>query len=227
MLLFVRQGSNLQAVTSLQIFANLWELPCEIMDGRAEIKYSIPRFCEPLSMENIMSEQVAELEAHNSKPTLSIKEAIAYLAEKFPLCFSLEGEAKPLKIGLFQELADAVAGDEKISKTQLRQVLRAYTSNWRYLHGCKEGAIRVGLQGEEAGVVDATQAEHAAQTLEQAKAAFAEKKALQRKEQRKEFFKQQAKEANAKKRAEMRTKKEPAKASLESLAALESKFSKH
>lgn len=178
-------------------------------------------------MENTMSEQVAELAAQNAKSPFSIKEAIAYLVEKFPLCFSLEGEAKPLKIGLFQELADALAGDEKISKTQLRQVLRAYTSNWRYLHGCKEGAQRVGLQGEEAGVVDATQAEHAAQTLAQAKAAYAEKKAQQRKEQRKAFFKQQAKEANARKRAEEKAKNAPVKASLESLAALESKFGKH
>lgn len=176
-----------------------------------------------------MSEQLelqqAELQ-QAQKTALSTKEVIAYLAEKFPLCFSLEGEAKPLKIGLFQELADALAEDEKISKTLLRQALRAYTANWRYLHGCKEGAVRVGLQGEEAGVVDAAQASHAAQTLAQAKAAFAEKKAQQRKEQRKAFFKQQAREANAKKRAEMKQKQQP-KASLESLAALESKFNRY
>lgn len=179
-----------------------------------------------------MSEQLelqqAELQ-QAQKTALSIKEVIAYLAEKFPLCFSLEGEAKPLKIGLFQELAEALADDDKVSKTLLRQALRAYTSNWRYLHGCKEGAVRVGLQGEEAGVVDATQASHAVQTLEQAKAMVAEKKAQQRKEQRKAFFKQQAKEANAKKRAEAKARKqeEPVKASLESLAALESKFNKY
>lgn len=171
-----------------------------------------------------MSEQVAELEAQTTKTHLPIKEAIAYLAEKFPLCFSTEGEAKPIKIGLFQELADSLADDPTLSKTQLRQVLRAYTSNWRYLHACKEGAVRVGLNGEEAGVVEAAQAQHAAETLAQAKAAVAEKKAQQRKEQRKAFFKQQAKE----KRAEQKGQKaQPAKASLESLAALESKFGKH
>lgn len=178
-----------------------------------------------------MSEQLeyqqAELQ-QAQKTVLNSKEVIAYLAEKFPLCFSLEGEAKPLKIGLFQELADALADDEKISKTLLRQALRAYTANWRYLHGCKEGAVRVGLQGEEAGVVDAAQASHAAQTLAQAKAAFAEKKAQQRKEQRKAFFKQQAKEVNAKRRAEAKAQKQQQpKASLESLAALESKFNRY
>lgn len=178
-----------------------------------------------------MSEQLEHQQAElqqAQKTALNSKEVIAYLAEKFPLCFSLEGEAKPLKIGLFQELADALADDEKISKTLLRQALRAYTANWRYLHGCKEGAVRVGLQGEEAGVVDAAQASHAAQTLAQAKAAFAEKKAQQRKEQRKAFFKQQAKEVNAKRRAEAKAQKQQQpKASLESLAALESKFNRY
>lgn len=177
------------------------------------------------------AEQVAQPQIQpqqNQQKALPIKEAIAYLVEKFPLCFSLEGEAKPLKIGLFQELAEALAGDEKISKTVLRQALRAYTSGWRYLHGCKAGAVRVGLAGEEAGVVDESQAQHAAETLAQAKAAYAEKRAQQNKEKRKAFFKQQAKEANAKKRAETKVKKdEPAKASLASLAALESKFGKH
>ena len=43
----------------------------------------------------------------------SNKEIIAYLAEKFPLCFILEGEAKPLKIGLFQDLAKALQDDER------------------------------------------------------------------------------------------------------------------
>ena len=44
------------------------------------------------------------------------KEIIAYLAEKFPLCFSLEGEAKPLKIGLFQDLSETLKDDERVSK---------------------------------------------------------------------------------------------------------------
>lgn len=188
-------------------------------------------------MENSMSEQVTTAEStaeqvaqpqQNQKKALPIKEAIAYLVEKFPLCFSLEGEAKPLKIGLFQELAEALANDEKISKTVLRQALRAYTSGWRYLHGCKAGAVRVGLAGEEAGIVEESQAQHAAETLAQAKAVYAEKRAQQNKEKRKAFFKQQAKEANAKKRAETKAKKdESEKASLASLAALESKFGKH
>lgn len=34
----------------------------------------------------------------------SSKEVIAYLAETFPRCFTLEGEARPLKIGILRTL---------------------------------------------------------------------------------------------------------------------------
>ena len=108
------------------------------------------------------------------------KEIIAYLAEKFPLCFSLEGEAKPIKIGLFQDLAEALKDDPKVSKTQLRYALRLYTSNWRYLHGCKEGAVRVDLQGNPAGVLEQEHVQHAAQQLADAKAKLAEKRAAEK-----------------------------------------------
>jgi protein proQ homolog len=108
------------------------------------------------------------------------KEIIAYLAEKFPLCFSLEGEAKPLKIGLFQDLSEALKDDERVSKTQLRHALRQYTSNWRYLHGCKVGAARVDLQGNPAGELEQEHADHAAQQLAEAKALVAQKRAAEK-----------------------------------------------
>lgn len=106
----------------------------------------------------------------------SNKQVIAYLAEKFPLCFVVEGEAKPLKIGLFQDLAEALKDDENVSKTQLRFALRQYTSNWRYLHGCRLGAQRVDLQGNPAGVLEQEHVEHAQQQLAEAKAKLAEKR---------------------------------------------------
>ena len=110
----------------------------------------------------------------------SNKEIIAYLAEKFPLCFALDGEAKPIKIGLFQDLAEALQDDPRVSKTQLRHALRQYTSNWRYLHSCREGAVRVDLYGNPAGVLEQQHVEHAVQQLAEAKAKFAEKKAAER-----------------------------------------------
>ncbi|RDE68263.1 RNA chaperone ProQ [Aggregatibacter segnis] len=126
------------------------------------------------------------------------KEIIAYLAEKFPLCFSLEGEAKPLKIGLFQDLSEALKDDERVSKTQLRHALRQYTSNWRYLHGCKVGAVRVDLQGNPAGELEQEHADHAAQQLAEAKALVAQKRTAEK----------AAKAATEKKRPVRRTPKQ-------------------
>ncbi|ELV8626591.1 RNA chaperone ProQ [Vibrio cidicii] len=98
------------------------------------------------------------------------KEVIAYIAECFPNCFTLEGEAKPLKIGIFQDLADRLSDDEKVSKTQLRAALRQYTSSWRYLHGVKAGATRVDLDGNACGVLEEEHVEHAKATLAESKA---------------------------------------------------------
>ncbi|UQX80259.1 RNA chaperone ProQ [Mannheimia haemolytica] len=170
-----------------------------------------------------MSEQIEQkVEQTQNKTNPSTKEVIAYLAEKFPLCFTLEGEVKPLKVGLFQELAEALKDDEKISKTLLRQVLRNYTNSWRYLAASQANVARVGLQGEEVGVVTEDEATHATEALAAAKAVVAERKA-----QRKEYFKQKAREENAKKRAEFKAKKaidNLPKASEEKLAALADKF---
>ena len=94
---------------------------------------------------------------------------------KFPLCFIAEGEAKPLKIGLFQDLAEALKDDERVSKLNCVKALRQYTSNWRYLHGCREGAERVDLYGNPAGVLDAEHVSHATQQLADAKAKICRK----------------------------------------------------
>jgi ProP effector len=100
----------------------------------------------------------------------SVKEVIAFLAERFPLCFSAEGEARPLKIGIFQDLVERVQGDENLSKTQLRSALRLYTSSWRYLYGVKVGAQRVDLDGNPCGELEQQHVDHARQQLEEAKA---------------------------------------------------------
>ena len=100
----------------------------------------------------------------------SSKEVIAFLAERFPQCFSAEGEARPLKIGIFQDLVARVEGEMSLSKTQLRSALRLYTSSWRYLHGIKVGATRVDLDGNPCGELDEQHVEHARKQLEEAKA---------------------------------------------------------
>jgi len=105
----------------------------------------------------------------------STKEIIAYLAEKFPACFSLEGPAKPLKVGIFQELAEKLTGDETVSKTRLRQALRHYTSSWRYLKAVKFESFRVDIDGKDAAKIDQEQADYAAKTLKESQEKFGNK----------------------------------------------------
>ncbi|MBD8514441.1 RNA chaperone ProQ [Photobacterium sp. WH77] len=106
----------------------------------------------------------------NSEKLTNSKEVIAYIAEQFPNCFTVEGEAKPLKIGIFQDLAERLSDDPKVSKTQLRAALRQYTSSWRYLHGVKAGASRIDLDGNECGVLEQEHVDHAQKALEESKA---------------------------------------------------------
>ena len=104
----------------------------------------------------------------------NVKEIVALLAEQFPLCFSQTGEAKPLKIGIFQDLVERLKDNPLFSKTQLRQALRVYTSSWRYLDAVKAGVARIDLEGVAGDLVDEQQAEHAAKTLVESKTKAAE-----------------------------------------------------
>jgi len=106
----------------------------------------------------------------------STKEIIAYLAEKFPACFSLEGPVKPLKIGIFQDLAEKLVDDETVSKTRLRQALRHYTSSWRYLKSVKVGSIRVDIDGKDDAEIDQVQADYASKTLKESQEKFGNNK---------------------------------------------------
>ncbi|MGL0820888.1 RNA chaperone ProQ [Vibrio vulnificus] len=147
------------------------------------------------------------------------KEVIAYIAECFPKCFTLEGEAKPLKIGIFQDLAERLSEDEKVSKTQLRAALRQYTSSWRYLHGVKLGATRVDLDGNECGVLEEEHVEHAKATLAESKAKVqARRKEQAQKARDEEKSKPKAKKAPQQRRANKPQVQKPAKQPVETRA---------
>ncbi|MDP5143503.1 RNA chaperone ProQ [Rheinheimera baltica] len=122
------------------------------------------------------SEALMTTPTEQSVKVSNVKDILTYLAAQFPACFSLTGEPKPLKIGIFQDLANRLQDDATVSKTQLRQALRVYTSSWRYLESTKEGVARVDLDGAPGDVIDASQAEHANKVLDESKAKAAEKR---------------------------------------------------
>jgi ProP effector len=106
----------------------------------------------------------------------STKDSIAYLTEKFPECFSIKGPVKPLKIGIFQDLAEKLSDDDTVSKTRLRQALRHYTSSWRYLKAVKVGVFRVDIEGKDVAAIDEEQANYASKTLKESQEKFGNKK---------------------------------------------------
>lgn len=104
------------------------------------------------------------------------KQVIQFLSDTFPECFSNEGDAKPLKIGIFQDLAEVLKEEERLSKTLLRSSLRHYTNSWRYLYAIKEGADRVNLDGSADAKVEKDHEEHAQLQLKESKQKVAERK---------------------------------------------------
>ena len=81
---------------------------------------------------------------------------IRVLAEHWPRCFFLlEKRRKPIKIGIHHD----ILATGLVSSAELSLALRWYVGEMRYRKACVEGAPRIGLDGEPAGVVSA---EHAA-----------------------------------------------------------------
>lgn len=149
----------------------------------------------------------------------STKAVLAYLIELFPQCFIKEGEAKPLKIGIFQDIAQRLSEDESVSKTQVRAALRQYTSSWRYLYGVKEGAKRIDLDGNEGDAVEQEHIDHAKEQLEASKA----KVQARRKEA---AAKNQAKEQPAKRKPNTKKRASAKKVTSAKSKAVESRLIK-
>jgi len=114
---------------------------------------------------------------------ISTKDIITYLTEKFPECFSIKGPVKPLKVGIFQDLAERLSDDDTVSKTRLRQALRHYTSSWRYLKAVKVGVFRVDIDGKDVAEIDEEQANYASKTLKESQEKFGNNSVAKKKPQ--------------------------------------------
>lgn len=116
----------------------------------------------------------------------SSKEVIAFLSETFPQCFSVEGEPKPLKVGIFQDVVERLKEEQRLSKTLLRSTLRHYTNSWRYLHAVKEGVFRVDLDGKECVKIEKEHADHAVKVLTESKEKVAQQRKLKQAKEKSE-----------------------------------------
>ena len=108
-----------------------------------------------------------------------INEVLEFLYQEFPQCFKAKEGIKPLKVGIFKDIAERIEGSEKVSKTQVRQALRKYTSQWRYLESVTKNEFRIDLDGNQAEKIEQEHVEHATKALEESRAKMAKRKKAQ------------------------------------------------
>jgi sRNA-binding protein len=95
------------------------------------------------------------MSAGRSKPQAMA--VIELLAETFPRCFVVhEARRRPLKIGIHQDILAALDG--AVTARELSLALSIYCGNKVYKRRLRPGAVRIGLDGEPAGIVTADQA---------------------------------------------------------------------
>ena len=123
----------------------------------------MPRYCSGKGAEAVSGVPTTTSRAHSSWQAAAYA-ALALLAERFPHTFVIhEARRRPLKVGIFSEVAAAVNG--AIKPHELRAAFHSYTDNRGYLRNLRAGAARIDLDGNEAGVVSAAEAACAAERL--------------------------------------------------------------
>ncbi|MGS2744221.1 ProQ/FINO family protein [Halomonas sp. LS-001] len=101
------------------------------------------------------TDDACQVEAPAKPPTPH--ELLNQWYERYPHAF-FKGHTKPLKVGIHQDLADREPWSNKL----IRRALANYVNLPRYVKAMREGAERIDLEGNVAGVVDPQAAEFAA-----------------------------------------------------------------
>ena len=130
-------------------------------------------------MDNTTPNQTAPAEIRSAKEMLKVLRA----------AFPVFAEFKPLAIGIDKQV---FAQLPEVSKKSLRLAMRSHTMSTRYLKEMEKGTVRLNLDGTPAGEVTDENRQHAAEQLkerfkkqaEQRKAAEAEAKAEQRRQEK-------------------------------------------
>ncbi len=97
-----------------------------------------------------------------SKNRAANQAALQLLCDAYPEVFNRES-MRPLKIGIQEDLV----ADEKLAKNKIKRALASYVRSPYYFRSLKEGADRIGLDGQPAGTVTESEAEHARQQLKE------------------------------------------------------------
>ena len=103
----------------------------------------------------------AKAESETGTHQEHVKEALELLYQHFPKAFIKEGDCKPLKVGILEDLKPLIADIEGLSISKVRAAVRIYTTRLRYFYAVREGAMRIDLNGNEIEPVTAEHAEYA------------------------------------------------------------------
>lgn len=89
-----------------------------------------------------------------------ILSVLTYLQANFPKAF-LKQRPLPLKVGIDQDLVEFGVKNKipELSHRRIKKTLKFYTRGADYIKSCTEGAIRVDLDGNQAGVITAKDAQ--------------------------------------------------------------------
>lgn len=107
------------------------------------------------------ADPAAKAESETGTHQEHVKEALELLYQHFPKAFIKEGDCKPLKVGILEDLKPLIAGIEGLSISKVRAAVRIYTTRLRYFYAVREGAMRIDLNGNEVEPVTAEHAEYA------------------------------------------------------------------
>jgi sRNA-binding protein len=100
-------------------------------------------------------------------------DTLLVLREKFPLAFYRLSarERRPLKVGVHHDIAAAAP---ELGEGEVARALRFYVGDLRYHRACVDCAVRVGLDGEPAGIVTPDQAANSARSIKGIEAKIAQ-----------------------------------------------------
>jgi ProP effector len=96
---------------------------------------------------------------------IKFEAALRVLADRWPTAFRLTGERLPLKVGIDADVVTEIGSS--LARWRLGGAIGLYTSSALYLRAMQDGAARVDLQGNPAGIVTAEDAASARERLGQ------------------------------------------------------------
>lgn len=133
---------------------------------------------------------MTEPTSKNEQRRQHIREARAWLQERFPAVFGAEAGAPPLAIGAHQQAHETARAEGGPQPWAIQAAIGGWVKHPRYLQGLKAQRTRRHLDGTEAQAVTDEQAEHARKELQ----AKRRKKAVARENERQRQAKLAAKQ---------------------------------